>query len=304
MAEDILRGLRSSPRQLPCRLLWDARGAELFARICELDDYYLTRHELALLRAHLPAIATAVGPRARVIEPGSGVGIKTRMLLDALVEAAGYVTIEVSAEQLATTAAVLRADYPALDVDPVCGDYMQAVALPPPRRPYARSLVFFPGSTIGNFELDEARTFLGRFGDAAGAGAWLVLGADSNDDESTLVRAYDDREGVTAEFDRNVLAHLARAYDGELDAAAFRHRAVWDPARRRIEMHLVSTRDQRVRVAGETFALAAGEPIVTEHCYKYAPATIAALLADAGWQVREVFVDPRGWMRLWLASRA
>ena len=300
-ADDVLRGLRADRKSLPCRLLWDARGAELFARICELEEYYLTRHELALLAAKLPQIAAAVGPGARVIEPGSGLALKTHMLLAALDSPASYVTIEVEPEQLATAAASLRAAFPQLEVTPICGDYMQPIAIPPAR---ARTLVFFPGSTIGNFELDDAEAFLARFAELAGPRGMLLLGADSNADARALVAAYDDRNGVTAEFDRNVLAHVNRAYGATFDPATFVHRAVWDASASRIEMQLVSRRTQRVRVAGEEIAFAEGEPIVTEHCYKYPTHVIEGMLARAGWKVREVFADPRGWMRLWVGERA
>jgi len=299
---DVLDGLCAMPKRLPCRLLWDARGAELFARICTLDDYYLTRHELALLHAHAAAIAAAAGTRARVIEPGSGLAHKTRILLDALVDPASYVSIEVEAEQLARTSAELRARYPALDVAPVCADYMQPLELPPARGA-GRGLVFFPGSTIGNFELADAEAFLARFARHAGERGLLVLGADSNADRDALVRAYDDREGVTAEFDRNVLAHVDRAYRAGFAPDAFDHRAVWDAASSRIEMQLVSTRTQRVRIGDREIVIERGEPIVTEHCYKYPVAVIEALLARAGWRVRDVFADARGWMRLWLCER-
>src|SRR5262249_25940679 len=151
--------------------------------------------------------------------------------------------IEVEAEQLAATTDALRAAYPALELQPVCADYMQPLELPRSRASVARSLVFFPGSTIGNFELDEAETFLARFAAQAGDGAMLLLGADSNADAAALVRAYDDREGVTAEFDLNVLVHANRAYGGDFATSEFTHRAVWDRKRCRIEMHLVSTRD-------------------------------------------------------------
>jgi dimethylhistidine N-methyltransferase len=301
---DVLAGLRASPKTLPCRLLWDTRGAELFTQICTLDEYYLTRHELGILRERLPAIAAAVGPGARVIEPGSGVAHKTRLLLDALVQPASYVPIELEAAQLAASTAVLRAAYPELDVEAVCADYTSAFELPGSRRPFGRSLVFFPGSTIGNFELAEAQAFLARFAAQLEPGAMLVLGADSNSDGAALVRAYDDAQGVTAEFDRNVLVHLNREYGADFDCAAYTHRAVWDPERSRIEMHLVSVRDQMVRLGGETIALRRDEPIVTEHCYKYSPAALASLLERAGWRVDDVFPDARGWMRLWMCTRA
>jgi dimethylhistidine N-methyltransferase len=301
---DVIDGLRSSPKRLPCRLLWDPRGAELFARICNVADYYLTRHELALLREHAAAIAAAAGPRARVIEPGSGLALKTRILLDALDAPASYVPIDVEAEQLALATADLRVHYPELEIEPVCADYMRTLELPAPRRAVDRGLVFFPGSTIGNFELAEAEAFLARFAHHAGERGLLVLGADSNSDPQALVRAYDDREGVTAEFDRNVLVHVNRAYGTTFDPDAFAHRAVWDAAHSRIEMQLVAMRDQRVRVADRELVVEDGEPIVTEHCYKYPVAVIEAQLARAGWRVRTVFPDPRGWMRLWLCERA
>jgi L-histidine Nalpha-methyltransferase len=302
MIDDILDGLRAPHKSLPCRLLYDARGALLFEQITALDEYYLTRDELALLAASLPAIATAIGAAARVIEPGSGAGRKTRMLLDALACPAVYVPIDVSALQLAETAESLRAAYAGLEVAPVHADYTQRFALPATGA-FAKTVVFFPGSTIGNFEPDDARDFLGRFGKLAGPGALLVLGADSNGDVPSLLRAYDDTRGVTAEFDLNMLLHLNRTRDATFDPGAFVHRATWDPARSRIEMQLVSRRRQSVTVGGERIDFERGEPIVTEHCYKHRPEVLATLLDAAGWHVRHVFPDPRGRMRLWLAER-
>jgi dimethylhistidine N-methyltransferase len=302
-ADDVLAGLRAPGKHLPCRLLYDARGAELFEQICRVDDYYLTRTELALLARHLPEIAAAAGPRVRVIEPGSGEGQKTRMLLAALDRPAGYLPIDVSREQLEANAEALRREYPGLEVQPVHGDYTRAIELPVARAASARAFVFFPGSTIGNFEPEEARRFLARFGELAGPGAMLLLGADSNDDEASLLRAYDDADGVTAAFDLNVLAHLNRTHQATFDVAAFTHRATWNAARSRIEMHLISRRHQIVSVAGEAIAFERGEAIVTEHCYKHRPEVLATLLAGAGWQVQRVFPDEAGRMRLWLAAR-
>lgn len=301
--DDVLAGLRARAKHLPCRLLYDARGAELFEQICTVEDYYLTRSELALLETHLPALADEIGPRARVIEPGSGAGVKTRMLLGALDAPASYVPIDVSLAQLEDTARTLRDQFAGLDVQPVNADYTRPFALPRARAPYDRMLVFFPGSTIGNFEPDEARRFLARLGELAGARALLLLGADSNTDPASLVRAYDDREGITAAFDRNVLAHVNHAYGARFDLDAFEHRAVWNAACSRIEMHLVSRVQQTVLVGGEPIDFAAGEPIVTEHCYKHRPELLAELLAGAGWTVRTVHADEAGRMRLWLAGR-
>jgi L-histidine Nalpha-methyltransferase len=300
--DDVLDGLRVARKHLPCRLLYDAHGAELFERICTLEDYYPTRSELALLEAHLPAIATAVGPRARVLEPGSGAGVKTRMLLRALAAPVGYLPIDISREQLDDNARALRAEFPGLEVQPVCADYTGPLELPAPARPAARTLAFFPGSTIGNFEPDAARAFLARLRELAGPGGLLLLGADSNTDRDSLERAYDDREGVTAAFDRNVLAHVNRTHAATFDPDAFAHRAVWNAARSRIEMHLVSLRRQTVQVAGAPIHFDRGEPIVTEHCYKHPRPAVAALLAAAGWSVLRTNADPHARMHLWLAG--
>lgn len=300
--DDVIAGLRAPHKHLPCKLLYDARGAELFEQICTLDEYYPYRAELALLERHLPDIARTLGPAARVIEPGSGAGKKTRMLLAALDRPASYVPIDVSAEQLADTARALAAAQPGLDVVPIVADYTGALDLPPAPGP-GRTCVFFPGSTIGNFEPDEARQFLARLGELAGPGAALVLGADATTDPDALLRAYDDPHGVTAAFDLNVLAHLNRSHAATFDLSAFLHRAVWNAARSRVEMHLVSRRRQVVMVAGEPIAFDRGEAIVTEHCYKHPPEALAALLAAAGWRVARVFADADGRMRLWLAER-
>ncbi len=303
VVDDVVAGLRASPKRLPCRLLYDARGAELFERICEVPEYYPTRTELALLQAHLPAVAAAVGPDARVIEPGSGAGVKTRMLLSALDRPASYVPIDVAAEQLFDNAVALRRELPGLEVTPVRGDYTGELAIPASTRPSQRTLIFFPGSTIGNFEPDEAVGFLAHFAALAGPGGMLLLGADSNQNPATLVPAYDDAQGVTADFDLNMLAHLNHSHRANFELSAFRHRAVWNPARSRVEMHLVSKRAQVVEVAGQPIAFERGEVIVSEHCYKHARPALEALLLRAGWSVKTMFSDDEQRMGLWLAVR-
>ena len=302
--DEVIAGLSDRIKHLPCKLLYDARGADLFERITAVEDYYLTRAELALLEAKLPAIAMLVGPHARVIEPGSGAGRKTRMLLAALDRPATYVPIDVAEDQLADTAAALNAAFPDLEVLPVLGDYTQQLALPTSTRPIGTTIVFFPGSTIGNFEPDEARRFLTELAQLAGPDAMILLGADGNANRDELLRAYDDREGVTAEFDLNVLSHINTTHDADFDVSQFMHRAVWNTAKSRIEMHLVSKRPQTVTVGGHRFNFTRGEHIVTEHCYKHAPATLETILHESGWHVVETFVDPDQRMRLWLAGYA
>jgi dimethylhistidine N-methyltransferase len=302
VSDEVLSGLGDRIKHLPCKLLYDAKGAELFEQITGVEDYYLTRAELELLAAKLPAIAKLVGPHARVIEPGSGAGRKTRMLLEALDRPATYVPIDVAADQLADTATTLQAAFPGLEVQPVLGDYTQPLAVPATPGATGRTLVFFPGSTIGNFEPDEARRFLAQLAQLAGPDAMILIGADSNANRDELLRAYDDREGVTAAFDLNVLAHVNATHDANFDLAQFMHRAVWNASRSRIEMHLVSRRRQTVTVDGHEFTFDRGEPIVTEHCYKHAPALLESILREAGWRVTETFVDDAQRMRLWLAS--
>jgi L-histidine Nalpha-methyltransferase len=302
--DDVLAGLLATQKRLPCRLLYDAQGAELFERICELPEYYPTRTELSLLREHLPAVAEAVGPDARVIEPGSGAGQKTRMLLAALQRPASYVPIDVAAEQLFDNAVSLRRELPGLEVTPVCGDYTAELTIPRSTRPSERTLIFFPGSTIGNFEPDEAVGFLSGFAAQAGRGGMLLLGADSNQNPDTLVPAYDDAQGVTAAFDLNLLAHVNRTHQASFELAAFRHRAVWNAARSRVEMHLVSKKAQTVEVAGRPISFERGEAIVTEHCYKHARPALEALLRRAGWSVVQMFSDDAQRMGLWLAVRS
>ncbi len=302
--DDVLAGLRAPHKRLPCRLLYDAAGALLFEKICTLDAYYPTRTEVALLRAHLPVIASHVGPDARVIEPGSGEGIKTRELLHALTAPSCYVPIDVAVDQLQHTAAALRLEHPGLDVQPLTADYTLPFELPVPQHAWKTTLVFFPGSTIGNFDPAGARAFLATFARHAGPGGLLLLGADATREPATLLRAYDDEDGVTAAFDKNVLAHVNRVHGATFDLDTFEHRAVWNAAASRVEMHLVSKMRQIVRVGREVVSFRAGEPIVTEHCYKHAPAAMQALLASAGWKVRQVFTAREFPMRLWLCEVA
>jgi len=301
-ADDVLAGLRASRKSLPCRLLYDDVGAELFEQICTLDAYYPTRTELALLEQHLPQIAHHVGPAARVIEPGSGDGRKTRKLLRALDAPSSYVPIDIAHDQLHRMAQALRRALPAVEIAPVTADYSAAFELPAPQRAFRRTLVFFPGSTIGNFEPGEARRFLARLAELAGGDRMLLLGADATRDPGVLLRAYDDEHGVTAAFDKNVLAHLNRTRGASFDLDAFAHRAVWNAGASRVEMQLVSQRRQVVRIAGEPISFAAGEAIVTEHCYKHTPAAMHALLAMSGWRPRQVFTAATMPFRLWLCE--
>ncbi len=301
--DDVLAGLLARPKRLPCRLLYDARGAELFDHITCLDDYYPTRVELRLLDDCLPEVAREVGARARVIEPGSGgASIKTRRRVRALGRPASYVAIDVTRSALDETARVLRAEHPDLDVHTIVSDFTRPFALPAPRRPVRRTLVFFPGSTIGNFDPHDAWAFLGGLRRNAGATGLLLLGADATRDRGVLERAYDDHEGVTAEFNRNVLVHLNRTRGTDFDPDAFEHRAIWNERCSRIEMKLVATRAQCVHLDGHVIDIDAGESITTEYSDKHELHAMRDSLAAAGWRVRHVFTGAEQPMRLWLCE--
>jgi dimethylhistidine N-methyltransferase len=289
---DVLRGLSRRPKEIPCKYLYDARGSALFEEICGLAEYYPTRTELGILERHVGEMAALLGPGCLVIEPGSGSGRKTELLVEALADPVGYVPIDISPGPLRSFARRLAAAHPRLEVLPVLADYLDEPALPKPRRAPRRKVVFFPGSTIGNLHPGEAAQFLKRIAAACGRGGALLVGVDLPKDRRTLERAYDDARGVTAAFNRNLLLRLQRELGAQLDPDAFAHRALWSRALSRVEMHLVSARDQAIRVAGRRIALEAGESIRTECSYKWSRRAFRELARGAGWSVRRVWTDP------------
>jgi dimethylhistidine N-methyltransferase len=291
LAREVLAGLTATPKQLPPRLLYDAAGAALFERITALPEYYLTRAEVEILHARAPEIAALAGPGAAVIEYGSGAGRKTRLLLDALDRPAAYVPIDVSGEQLADVSARLGAAYPRLAVRPVQGDYTAPLVLPPLPPGAGRRLAFFPGSTIGNMDPPDAARFLRRVRAAVGPEGALVLGVDRRNDARVLRPAYDDAAGVTAAFNRNLLVRLNRELGADFDVARFRHRARWNAAEGRVEMHLESVGAQIVHVGGERVRFASGETLWTESSYKYDGEALLRLVRDGGFSVARRWTD-------------
>lgn len=286
----VLAGLSASPRAIPAKFLYDARGSALFDAICELPEYYPTRTETAILREYAADIARLAGPGCVLVEYGSGSSVKTRLLLDAMPELDGYVPIDISREHLDMTAARLRRDYPDLRVEPVCGDYMAIDALPPSING-ARRIGFFPGSTIGNLTPDEATAFLRRARRLLRDDGALVLGVDLKKDHRRLHDAYNDSAGVTAQFTLNLLRRMNRELDATFDLSAFAHDAFYDPIEGRIEIHFRSLRDQAVTVAGRRFAFAEGERVHTEYSYKYDDAGIAALARRGGFEIARTWTD-------------
>lgn len=275
--------------------LYDARGSELFDRICELPEYYPTRTETGILAGNATDIARRIGEDTLLVEFGSGASVKTRLLLDRLPGLSAYVPVDISRSHLMTAANGISASYPGLEVLPVCADFTQPFALPTPRKAAARIVLFFPGSTIGNFDAPAAVNLMRVMRGIAGAGGGLLVGTDLVKDTGVLIRAYDDAAGVTAAFNLNVLRRLNTDFAADFALTAFRHRAVWNVQASRIEMHLESLCDQSATLAGETIYFEAGEHIVTEHCHKFTMASFAAQAAWAGWITRERWLDGRGY---------
>ena len=286
---DVLIGLSRPQKRLPSKYFYDAVGSQLFDRITELAEYYPTRTELAIMRAHSAVMAAMCGPRCLLIELGAGSLVKVRLLLDRLDRPAGYVPVDVSGDHLRAAARALDAEYPALGVYPVVADFTKPFEAPPV--PAARRVVYFPGSTIGNFDPHDADALLHRIGKFVGPGGGLLLGVDLRKDPAVLEPAYNDALGVTAAFNRNLLVRVNRELGADFDPAGFRHRAFYNRERSRIEMHLVSTTEQQVRVCGRTFAFRAGESIHTENSYKYDLADLAHRAAENGLRLDETWTD-------------
>jgi dimethylhistidine N-methyltransferase len=289
--QDVVAGLSASPKSQPSKYINDERGSALFEAICELDEYYPTRTETALLADAARDIAGYISDGAALIEFGSGASLKTRLLLEAAPQVAVYIPVDISEDALAPAAAAIRARFPAIEVAPLVGDFTRPIDLPPAAHGRPRT-GFFPGSTIGNFPPQAAVAFLNTARRLLGEGAQFIVGIDLVKDERVLVAAYDDARGVTAAFNLNLLERINRELGASLDVAAFAHAAVWNAAESRMEMHLVSLRRQTLAIAGHAFAMAAGESIHTENSYKYTLDGFAELASQAGWRVGAQWVSP------------
>ena len=290
LAADAMAGLTAKPKRLAPKYFYDAAGATLFDQITRLPEYYPTRSELALLRANAPALASLFPPGCALVEFGGGSSRKARILLGAAATVEAYVPIDISGELLQQDAVQLRRDLPRLAVLPIVGDFTQLPNLPEAVAATPR-VGFFPGSTIGNLEPHEACEFLRRAAAMLGPGSLFAIGVDLVKAPDILYRAYNDAEGVTAKFNLNVLARLNRELGADFDLAAFEHHAFYNAERSRIEMHLASTRRQKVRLCGATIEFRAGETIHTENSYKYSIESFQALAQGGGWSPLTVFSD-------------
>ena len=281
---DVLTGLAARPKSIPPKYFYDEAGCRLFESICEQPEYTLTRTERALMRARLGDIAAAIGPVDCIVEPGAGECAKVRLLLDAL-NPDHLVVLDIAGAPLATAAESLARDYPALAVTALGMDFLHDLEASAPWLPAGRRLVFYPGSSIGNFPPDAATALLARFRRLAGADGCLLIGFDLKKDPLLLHRAYNDDAGVTAAFNLNLLERLNRELGADFDPARFRHYAFYNPAAGRIEMHLVSLAEQDVKVADQPFHFGLGETLHTEHSYKFRSDEFSAMAKTAGWQL-------------------
>ena len=288
----VIDGLSGTPKTLPCKFFYDKAGSELFDRICLLEEYYPTRTELGLLERHGAELAALIGAGCHVIEFGSGSSTKIRLLLSALERPNAYTAIDISGEHLVEAAGALAEIFPDVTVDAICADYTEIMEIAVAEGGQDGLRVgFFPGSTIGNFTPGEARAFLERAAGTLGPGAAMLLGVDLKKDEGILIPAYNDREGVTAAFNENLLVRINRELDGNFDLAAFRHGAIYNRELGRIEMHLVSQRPQTVTIDGHAFDFAADETIHTENSHKYSIEDFQTLARDAGYRPVSVWTD-------------
>jgi L-histidine Nalpha-methyltransferase len=286
--DEVVAGLSLPQKSLPPKYFYDAAGSRLFARICRLPEYYLTRAELELTRRRLAAIARFAGRGCQLIEYGSGEGVKSRLLIRAL-RPAVYVPIDISESALQTAARRLRREFPRMRIAPLVGDFSRPLEIPVRRG--TPNVVYFPGSTIGNLDPEEAYAFLSMSRDVA---ARMLVGVDLKKDPALLHAAYNDAAGVTAAFNLNLLARINRELGADFDLRRWRHYAFYNPAPGRIEMHLASMSDQKVTLGGHRFSFAAGETIHTENSYKYSLDGFRELAARAGFRSAKVWTDRRG----------
>jgi dimethylhistidine N-methyltransferase len=291
-ARDMLNALGQSPHSISPKYFYDSAGSRLFDRICELPEYYPTRTELSMLAQRAAEIAALAGPRAEIVEFGAGSCAKVRLLLQAFDRPARYLPIDISGDHLHASAAELRREFAGLDVLPVAADYTQRLLLPASLPGAGRRLGFFPGSTLGNFTPDEALHFLRVAGRVLRGGA-LLLGADLVKDPSVLHAAYNDAQGVTAAFNLNLLARANRELGADFALDQFAHYAFYNAPLQRIEMHLISRRNQTVSLCGRRFELAEGESMHTENSYKFTIDGLRALALSAGFTPGPVWTDPR-----------
>jgi dimethylhistidine N-methyltransferase len=290
---DVLAGLRAEPKRLPSKYFYDDRGSQLFDQVCELEEYYLTRTEIQIMHDHAAEMAERIGRSATVIELGSGSSLKTGWLLTHLPRPAAYVPVDISPEHLIRSAARIADKFSDLEVHPLHADFSQPITLPTCQMSVDRRVVYFPGSTIGNFEPASAVALLKRIGGLVGRGGGLLIGYDLVKDREVLEAAYNDSAQITAEFNKNLLRRINDELDGRFPLDLFEHKAIYNASHARIEMYLVSQADQRIAIGDEEIEFAQGEWIRTELSHKFRLSSFAALAIQAGFAQQQVWTDSR-----------
>jgi len=290
LLEEILEGFNKPQKELPSKLFYDEKGSALFDEICELDEYYLTRTETAIMTENIEDICSVLGRNCLLIELGSGSSKKIRLLLTGLQDPAGYVPIDISEEHLMNSANVLAQDYPSLKIFPVYADYTRPFSLPKFEFTHSKKAVYYPGSTIGNFKADYASQFLTRIANRIGKGNGLLIGIDLKKNKKTLEDAYNDKKGVTAEFNLNILRRLNNELGTDFNIEGWKHLAFYNSDEGRIEMHLQSLRDQDMQVNGYRIAFAKDETILTEYSHKYSVEDFKDIISDS-YNLEKVWTD-------------
>jgi dimethylhistidine N-methyltransferase len=296
---DVLAGLSSRPRSIPPKYLYDERGSALFDDICESDDYYVTQTEISILEDNLDEIRDLIGPRPRVVELGSGTGLKTRMFLNHLESPSTIFPIDISKSAVLSCAREVAELDLDVEIIPICADYTRPLELPETERPFESTVAFFPGSTLGNFEPKEQYDFLSRIADMCGEEGGLLIGVDLVKDPQVLHKAYNDSDGATSSFNLNLLRRMNRELEASFDFDDWSHRDAWQPRHQRMEMRLLSGRDQTVEVADESFDFRGGEHIVTEHSYKFTREGFAEMAREVGFRDPICWTDDNDWFSLW-----
>ncbi|HEX3818219.1 MAG TPA: L-histidine N(alpha)-methyltransferase [Chthoniobacterales bacterium] len=291
--EQAIAGLTSSPRTLPSKFFYDERGSDLFQQISELPEYYVTRTETEILRRHSAEMGESIGENAELVGFGTGAGVKTRMLLSQLRNPIAYVPVDISKQRLTDSAEALSREMPNLEILPVCADYLQPIRLPTPSQKPDHIAVYFPGSTIGNLKPETAQHFLTRIARLCGKSGGLIIGVDLQKPREILEAAYNDSAGVTAAFNRNILVRANRELSADFDLDQWRHHAIYNDECSRIEMHLISQREQVVHLGEREFRFAPNEKIITEFSYKHTIEGFSELAASAGFQLAHFWTDPR-----------
>lgn len=290
---DVRNGLSHKQKSLPCKYLYDERGSQLFDQICALDEYYVTRTELSIMRENAASIATQIDTQVMLVEYGSGSSLKTRILLDSLLEPRAYVPVDISEEHLIKTSVELQKAYLSLQVLPVVADFTKSFQLPVCEPPASHVALYFPGSTIGNFTPEDAGKLLESMSQMLGDQGGLLIGIDLQKEVSVLEAAYNDSANVTAEFNLNLLNRINTELDADFDLDRFEHRAIYNQTAHRIEISIVSLKEQVVSISGEQFQFASGEEILTEYSHKYTVEGFAEFAAEYGFALHKSWTDEK-----------